>query len=99
MHTLGTALWRLAGTVAISVVAACAGPDGQTPTCTNNVDENGIHADPAGCAQFATCTVAPSDPAQCCVDSTGAALTGSALQICLFGFGAGPALADGGNGG
>ena len=77
-------------------LAACTGYQGQTPTCTFNVGPNGIIPEDSGCEQFAVCTANPSNPAECCVDSSGNALTGQDLVSCLNGYGAGTPT-DGGS--
>lgn len=69
-------------------IAACSSLEAVTPSCTYNVDEDGMHKVDNGCEGFAVCEKAPNDPTQCCVDSKGKTLTGSALETCLFGYGA-----------
>jgi hypothetical protein len=88
---------RVAFSAAIGLVGlgACTSDQGQTPSCTFNVDQNGINPESSGCEQFAVC--AKPDPAQCCVDVNGNPLTGSDLTTCLFGYGV--VLGDGSDGG
>lgn len=61
--------------------AACAGPDGTTPTCTNDVSAKGI--DPTvtdGCNPFPPCD--KGDPSLCC-----AGLMGTDKDDCLYAYG------------
>jgi hypothetical protein len=94
---LAPLLVKVLGATAIALCAAlgaCSGSNGVTPDCKLNVDENGIHADPDGCEQFAPCldkNGKQQDAHKCCVDDKGQELTGDNLAVCLFGYGAGPA--------
>ncbi len=75
-----------AGTAAVlALFAACTSPDGQTPDCVNNVDQNGVHPNKDGCVQFAKCD--KGAPAECCKDADGNPFTGSDLAYCLYGYG------------
>jgi hypothetical protein len=88
MHAPSKALLvsLLAGAAAVAVaVGACTSADGQTPSCTPNVDQNGIHPDPNGCDQFPVCT--QPKISDCCTDADGGALTGNDLAACRHGFG------------
>jgi len=82
-----------AALAACAALGACSGTNGVTPDCKVNVDENGIHADPDGCEQFAPCLDGngkQQDASKCCLDDKGDPLTGDSLAVCLFGYGAGP---------
>ncbi|HVK69300.1 MAG TPA: hypothetical protein VM694_32810 [Polyangium sp.] len=67
--------------------AACASEEGTTPTCTQDLSENGHIDVDNGCNPFATCVVngKVSPPAECCKD-----LQGFELNACLYGYGAAP---------
>jgi hypothetical protein len=66
-------------------VSACASEEGTTPTCTQDVDEDGHNQVPNGCNPFAICEKNPSNPAACCEGRSG-----YELEACLYGYGAGP---------
>jgi hypothetical protein len=74
-----------AATAAALAFAACANPDTQNPSCTNNVDQYGIHPSDTGCDQLATCTKGP--PAACCTTADGGPLGTNDLLACLHGYG------------
>lgn len=93
------------GALAVLVMAlgAGCGAEGYTPTCNDNVNENGIGLDAEGCERYGQCVMddkgnvcAKSDPcpgakvhkaADCCVDADGEPLTGNPLKACLYGYG------------
>jgi hypothetical protein len=82
---------------ALSAMGACSSPDGVTPMCTYNVGGNGLVHVANPCEGFAPCLddAGKEQPAAtCCVDGTGATLTGDALTTCLNGYGAGPPVAS-----
>jgi hypothetical protein len=82
-----TRLRFLAAMAALAV--ACTTEDSVTPKC----------ATPEECHPDPICEVAPSEPAQCCVDAGGAPLTGVDLEVCLIGFGVDPVGTGGGGSG
>jgi hypothetical protein len=85
MHLPPRALLVTLLAVAASAVAACTSSDGQSPSCTPNVDQNGIHPVDGGCDQFPVCD--KPNVADCCVNDDGGALTGNDLATCRHGFG------------
>jgi hypothetical protein len=76
-------------------LGACATETGVTPTCTPDVDSNGINPNVmGGCTGYAVCAESPSNPAVCCrgadVDGgKGAPYTGNELAFCLLSYGVG----------
>lgn len=80
-------------------IGACSSAPGVTPSCTYNVDENGLQAIDGGCEGFAVCKKAPSDPIQCCLDEEDKTLKGEALSACLSGYGVSSGAGGGGSGG
>jgi hypothetical protein len=86
-------LFAGAVTVAVGAFSACSESDGITPTCTYNINDAGVIVPNGnGCTQFASCNVGNGDPANCCVDADGGALTGADLADCLYGYGACPVV-------
>jgi hypothetical protein len=83
----GSAAWiALAG----GALTGCA-QEGKTPTCTNNVTDDGMQSDVEDpCHGFAVCVInGDVRPAEdCCVDAEGQPLTGGRLAACLYGYGA-----------
>ena len=75
--------------------AACADAEGTTPDCTQDVGDGTHDVKADGCNPFAQCSIAPNDPAKCCVDQAGKPFVGYELAVCLYGFGAGPAPTNG----
>lgn len=74
--------------------------EGKTPTCVNNVTENGMESDVVDengdpvepddfCNPFGKCIIGGKvrPAADCCVDEDGEPFTGSRLTNCLYGFG------------
>jgi len=78
-----------AALAAVAGLGACSTVEGVTPDCTFNLVNGGINATSNGCEKFAVCDKDPQNPAACCVDDKGQPLTGSALDDCLYGYGAG----------
>lgn len=70
-------------------LGACATETGVTPTCTPDVDSNGITPVAGGCTGYATCAENPANPAVCCKDADGKAYVGDQLAFCLLSYGVG----------
>ena len=82
--------------VAFGLAGACTTEEGSTPTCVEDLtdDDGGAvanrHLD-GGCNPFAICLDDQGNaqaPEACCVDANKQPLTGTELQICLYGYGA-----------
>jgi hypothetical protein len=84
------------GWAAVIALAGWGGPlagcakEGTTPTCNDNVTEEGMQSDVEDpCNAFGVCIkggdVRPA--AECCVDADNQPLTGGRLAACLYGFG------------
>ncbi|MEZ4298785.1 MAG: hypothetical protein R3B70_27790 [Polyangiaceae bacterium] len=71
-----------------SALPACA-EQGTTPTCEDNITEDGMQADvDDACNPFGVCKKDPANPEKCCVDDNGDPLTGARFDACMYGFGA-----------
>ena len=78
---------------AIAALASCNGPDGTTPSCTEDVSANGIDPNVTnGCSPFPKCD--KGDPAMCC-----AGFMGSDFDQCMYGYGVGHLSTTSGMGG
>ena len=92
----------LAALVALPASYACSGEVGVVPQCEPDVGEAGIQLVDGGCSKFALCLDEAGNqvPAtECCKDADGKLLTGDALALCLFGYGAASAPGGGAGGG
>lgn len=91
--SLRKALVGIAAGLVLAVVggsfAGCA-QEGTTPTCNDNVTEDGMQNDVEDpCNAFGHCIINKQrrPAAECCVDDNGEPFTGSRLTSCLYGFG------------
>ncbi|MBK8257579.1 MAG: hypothetical protein IPK82_33535 [Polyangiaceae bacterium] len=87
--SLRAALWLVGAFAAVMFSLGCS-EQGATPTCEDNVTEDGMQNDVENpCNAFGVCVVngERADAVECCVDENGDPFTGGRLDACLFAFG------------
>lgn len=73
---------------------ACAGPEGTTPTCVQDVSADEHENLENGCNKFAVCAADPDNPETCCEDIKEL----YAHDMCLYGYGVNVFSGGGGGG-